>query len=100
MTDDLAQKLRTAGAFDTPWLKEQLRNWNVVAEQKKVDFMEHMYKCSGRQDKAHPMHGLYTGLYQDFCIKEAGPFARERWFEMQEAIRLYEEKKLQPVILE
>jgi hypothetical protein len=100
MTDDLAKKLRTAGAFDTPWLKEQLHNWSVVEEQKRADFMEHMYKCSGRQDKTHPMHGLYTGLYQDFCIKEAGPFARERWFEMQEAIRLYEEKKLQPVILE
>ncbi len=100
MTDDLAKKLRTAGAFDTPWLKEQLRNWSVVEEKKRADFMEHMYNCSGRQDKAHPMHGLYTGLYQDFCIKEAGPFARERWSEMQEAIRLYEEKKLQPVILE
>ena len=69
-------------------------------ETKKQIFLEHMYKCSGRQDPSHPMHSFYTGLYQDFCVKEAGPFARERWFEMQEAIRLYEEKKLQPVILE
>ena len=97
MTDDLAKKLRTAGAFDTPWLKEQLRNWNVVAEQKKADFMEHMYQCSGRQDKAHPMHGLFTGLWQDFCIREAGPVMRNRYFEMVEAVRLYEEEQLKLV---
>ena len=97
MTDDLAKKLRTAGAFDTPWLKEQLRNWNVVAEQKKADFMEHMYDCSGRQHKAHPMHGLFTGLWQDFCIREAGPVMRNRYFEMVEAVRLYEEEQLKLV---
>lgn len=95
MTEDLAKKLNTAGAFDTPWLKEQLHNWSVAAEQKKADFMEHMYRCSGRQDPAHPMHALYTELWQDFCIKEAGPIMRERYFEMMEAVRLYEEGKLQ-----
>jgi hypothetical protein len=97
MTDDLAKKLRTAGAFDTPWLKEQLRNWSVVAEQKKADFTEHMYQCSGRQHKAHPMHGLFTGLWQDFCIREAGPVMRDRYFEMVEAVRLYEEEQLKLV---
>ena len=81
MTEDLATKLKTAGAFDTPWLKEQLLNWDVVAEQKKADFMEHMYKCSGRTN------GLYTGLWEHFCIHEAGPIMRERFFEMVEAIR-------------
>ncbi len=91
MTDDLAIKLNTAGAFDPPWLKEQLRNWNVAAEQKKADFMEHMYKCSGRAN------GLYTGLWQNFCIREAGPILRERYFEMVEAVRLYEEGLLEPV---
>jgi hypothetical protein len=97
MTDDLAKKLKTAGAFDTPWLKKQLRNWNVVAEQKKADFMEHMYQCSGRQNKSHPMHGLFTGLWQDFCIREAGPVMRNRYFEMLEAVRLYEKGQLEPV---
>ena len=97
MTEDLAQKLKTAGAFDTPWLKEQLANWDVVAEQKKSDFLEHMYQCSGRQYLDHPLHGLYTGLWQDFCIKEAGPIMRERYFEMMEAVRLYEEGKLEAV---
>jgi hypothetical protein len=91
MTDDLALKLNTPGAFDTPWLKEQLRNWNVVAEQKKSDFMEHMYKCSGRTN------GLYSSLWQDFCIREAGPIMRETYFEMMEAVRLYEEGLLEPV---
>lgn len=94
MTEDLVKKLNTAGAFDTPWLVEQLRNWNVVAEQKKADFMEHMYNCSGRQDPAHSMHGLYTGLWNDFCVREAGPIMRDRYFEMLEAVRLYEEEKL------
>lgn len=97
MSDDLAKKINTAGAFDTDWLKEQLYNWDTVAEQKKADFMEHMYQCSGRQQPGHPMQGLYTGLWQDFCIKEAGPVMRERYFEMMEAVRLYEEGKLQPV---
>jgi hypothetical protein len=85
MTDDLAKKLRTAGAFDPPWLKEQLRNWNVAAEQKKADFMEHMYQCSGRTN------GLYTGLWKNFCLTEAGPIMRDRYYEMLEAVRLYDE---------
>lgn len=88
MTEDLAQKLKTTGAFDTPWLKEQLQNWDVVAEQKKADFLEHMYKCSGRTN------GLYTGLWEHFCIHEAGPIMRERFFEMVDAIRQYEEAEL------
>ena len=91
MADDLATKLNTAGAFDTPWLREQLRNWDVVSEQKKADFMEHMYKCSGRTN------GCYAGLWQEFCIREAGPIMRERYFEMVEAVRIYEEGLLEPV---
>ena len=91
MIDDLAKKLNTSGAFDTPWLKEQLENWDVVAEQKKADFTEHMYRCSGRTN------GFYTGLWQDFCICEAGPIMRQRFFEMMEAVRLYEEGLLEPI---
>ena len=74
-----------------------LDSWSVPQEQQKADFMEHMYQCSGRQDPTHPLHGLYTGLWQDFCIKEAGPVMRNRYFEMMEAIRLYEEGQLAPV---
>ena len=71
-----------------------LNNWSVTKEQQKADFMEHMYHCSGRQNPNHPLHGLYTGLWQDFCIEEAGPLMRERYFEMMEAVRLYEEGRL------
>jgi len=42
---------------------------------------------------------LYTGLWEQFCIREAGPAMRNAWFEMMEAVRLYEEGKLQPVIM-
>lgn len=97
MTDDLATKLNTAGAFDTPWIKEQLLNWDAVKEQQKADFMEHMYHCAGRQYKDHPMHSLYTGLWHDFCIKEAGPTCRDKFFDMVDAIRLYEQGKLEAV---
>jgi hypothetical protein len=68
-----------------------LNNWDFVKEQQKADFLDHMYKCAGRQNKDHPMHGLYTGLWQDFCIQEAGPIMRNQYFEMLEAVRQFEE---------
>jgi hypothetical protein len=74
MTEDLDKKLKTTGAFDTPWLKEQLANWDAVAEQRKADFMEHMYRCSGRTN------GLYTGLWQEFAINEAAAYCRDEYF--------------------
>ena len=70
--------------------QEILNNWSVKLEQQKADFLEHMYNCSGRQNPSHPKHGLYTGLWQDFCIREAGPIMRDRYFEMLEAARQYE----------
>jgi len=63
-------------------------------EQKKADFMEHMYQCSARTN------GLYTGLWQEFCLNEAGPIMRDRYFEMLEAITIYEERKLSKEIKE
>lgn len=76
---------------------DYLAGWDVKAEQRKADFMEHMYQCSGRAKGGPGVVGLYTGLWQEFCIKEAGPAMRDRYFEMMEAVRLYEEGKLQPV---
>jgi hypothetical protein len=90
MTKDLLKKLNTTGAFDTPWLREQLENWDVVAEQKKADFMEHMYQVY------RPANHCYTGLWQRFCMEEAGPVCREKWFEMKKAVELYETGRLQP----
>ena len=76
---------------------DYLAGWDVKKEQQKVDFMEHMYHCSGRANGGPGVVGLYTGLWQEFCIKEAGPIMRDRYFEMMEAVRLYEEGKLEPV---
>jgi hypothetical protein len=83
--DDLVKKLNTAGAFDSPWLQEQLRNWNVVDEQKKADFMERLYEVY------KPTNNCYTGLWERFCLTEAGSAMRERYFEMLAAIKEYEE---------
>jgi len=81
--------------------QEILNNWSVTKEQQKADFMEHMYYCSGRQDPSHPMHSLYTGLWQDFCIKEAGPKCRDEFFERLQFIKDLEEGKIkaEPVFL-
>ena len=76
---------------------DYLAGWDVAAEQRKADFMEHMYQCSGRANGWPGVVGLYTGLWHEFCIKEAGPIMRDRYFEMMEAVRLYEEGKLEPI---
>lgn len=78
---------------------DYLAGWDVAAEQRKADFMEHMYQCSSRHDGPPGVKGLYTGLWEQFCIREAGPAMRDKWFEMMEAVRLYEEGKLQPVAI-
>jgi hypothetical protein len=76
---------------------DYLAGWDVMAEQRKADFMEHMYQCSGRANAGPGVVGLYTGLWENFCLREAGPIMRDRYFEMMEAVRLYEEGKLEPV---
>ena len=63
-----------------------LYSWDAKAEQRKSDFMEHMYKCSARTN------GLFTGLWQDFCLKEAGPYCQNMYFEQLEAIKKYEQR--------
>ena len=78
---------------------DYLAGWDVAAEQRKADFMEHMYQCSGRHQGPPGVKGLYTGLWEEFCLREAGPAMRDKWFEMMEAVRLYEEGKLQPVTI-
>lgn len=70
---------------------DYLAGWDVKAEQRKADFMEHMYQCSGRANGGPGVIGLYTGLWQEFCLKEAGPFARNVYYERLEAAKQYEE---------
>lgn len=76
---------------------DYLAGWDVKKEQQKADFMEHMYQCSGRAKAGPGVVGLYTGLWQEFCVREAGPVMRDRYFEMMDAVRQYEEGKLQAI---
>ena len=46
------------------------REW-LEENNRRVIFQNHMYKCAGRDNPDHPMHGLFTGLWHDFCINEA-----------------------------
>lgn len=63
-----------------------LTNWDYQGEQRKADFLDVLYDYSGRTN------GLYTGLWQEFCMKEAGPIVRDMYFERQLAIQRIEEE--------
>jgi hypothetical protein len=79
-----------------------LNGWDVKAEQRKADFMEHMYKCSGRKDQGPGIEGLYTGLWENFCLKEAGPFCRNMYFDRLQAAKEYEklmEKEIKETVV-
>lgn len=58
-------------------------------QQRRADFMDHMYKCSGRTN------GLYTGLWQEFCLNEAGPYCQNMFFERRDAMQAYLEQEQQ-----
>ena len=68
----------------------------VEENQRRVIFMDHMYKCSGRDNPDHAMHGLYTGLWHDFCLNEAGPVQRNLWFERMQFVKDVSEGKINP----
>ena len=50
-------------------------------------FIEQLYHSYGRDDPDHPQHGHYSGLWQEFCLGEAGIFARDHWIRQQAQIR-------------
>lgn len=52
-------------------------------EQMKSDYMDYLYDTSGRADRKHPMHGLYTGLWDEHKT-ECAEAARFAWWEYQE----------------
>ena len=66
---------------------DYLNGWDVQEQQRRADFMEHMYQCSGRNNN------LFTGLWQDFCLNEAGIAQRDLWFERIEAVKQYIEEE-------
>ena len=71
-----------ADQIGTPeWLEENNR---------RVIFQQHMYNCAGRQNPDHPMHGLFTGLWHDFCLNEAGKAQRDGWFDRMEFVQKVE----------
>ena len=35
-------------------------------DQARQEKLEQLYIDDGRKDKAHPMHGLYTGLWESY----------------------------------
>ena len=37
-----------------------------VVQGQRQDDLERLYRAAGRDRKSHPMHRLYTGLYQEW----------------------------------
>lgn len=63
--------------------EEILLNWDVKREQRKADFMEHLF------DVYRPSNNCYTGLWQKFCMGEAGEHCMNMYYEQLEAIQQY-----------
>ena len=74
-------------------MPNNLTGWDWQKEQQKADFLEHLYQVY--QPKTH----TYTGLWEKFCITEAGPAMRDRYFEMLDVIKQYEEMQAQNAAL-
>lgn len=62
-----------------------LTNWDYQKEHQKAVFLDVLYNHYQRTN------GLYTGLWEEFCLKEAGPTVRDMFFERQAAIKEFEE---------
>jgi hypothetical protein len=63
--------------------EEILLNWDVKREQRKADFMEHLF------DVYRPSNNCYTGLWQKFCMGEAGEYCKNMYYEQLEALQEY-----------
>ena len=64
-------------------------DWKFWLEEnnRRVIFQNHMYLCAGRDHLDHPMHGLFTGLWEDFCLNEAGIAQRNLWFDRMQFVQ-------------
>ena len=65
---------------------EEWKYW-VEENNRRVIFQNHMYLCACRDNPEHPMHGLFTGLWQDFCLNEAGIAQRNMWFDRMQFVQ-------------
>ena len=70
------------------------REW-LEENNRRVIFQQHMYNCAGRQNPDHPMHGLFTGLWHDFCLNEAGKAQRDGWFDRMEFVKKVESGEIE-----
>ena len=64
----------------------------LIEQDKRTAFMRHLYHAYGRNNPDHPLHGHYSGLWQEFK-EEAAYIVREQFFDRLEAVRLYEEEQ-------
>lgn len=55
-------------------MSNTLLSWDALVEQKKADFMEHLYQVY------QPVSHCYTGLWEKFKV-EAAMHCREEYFE-------------------
>lgn len=39
---------------------------DVLRQQKRQEELDAIYEKDGRNDKSHPMYGLYTGVFQKY----------------------------------
>ena len=71
-------------------MSNNLEGWDVKQQQRRADFMEHMYEVY------KPDNHCYTGLWKHFCLTEAGPYCRNIYFERVAAMQnfLEEQQKL------
>lgn len=60
-----------------------LFGWDVKKEQQKADFMEHLF------DVYRPSNNCYTGLWQRFCMGEAGAYCKDMYFDRLAALQEY-----------
>lgn len=43
-----------------------MKDCHPLTEDPKAALLDKLYEEDGRHEKTHPMHGLYTGLYQKY----------------------------------
>ena len=86
--EELTKKINTSGGFDSEWFRQEMLNWDIKLQQRKADFQEHMYQCY------QPSNHCFTGLWERFCLTEAGPYCRDLHFERLQFIKDLEEGKI------
>lgn len=68
-------------------MSNNLEGWDVKEQQRRADFIQHIYDCYKPESKT------FTGLWRRFCLEEAGPYCRNMYFERIEAIEKFLEEQ-------